>query len=48
MSLSLMVDTTPCTKTTSSENIPEEGYRMFPNLWIRVMSTWLAMMAVFC
>ena len=23
-------------------------YRMFPNLWTRVMSAWVAMMAVFC
>jgi hypothetical protein len=29
-------------------NISEQEYRMFPNLWTRVMSAWLAMMAVFC
>jgi hypothetical protein len=29
-------------------NITEREYRMFPNLWTRVMSAWLAMMAVFC
>jgi hypothetical protein len=29
-------------------NISEKEYRMFPNLWTRVMSAWLAMMAVFC
>jgi hypothetical protein len=23
-------------------------YRMFPNLWTRVMTAWIAMMAVFC
>src|SRR5215469_4242323 len=28
-------------------NITEQEYRMFPNLWTRVMSAWLAMMAVF-
>jgi len=28
--------------------ITENEYRMFPNLWIRVMSAWIAMMAVFC
>ena len=29
-------------------NITEQEYRMFPNLWTRVTSAWLAMMAVFC
>ena len=29
-------------------NITEQEYRMFPNLWTRVMSAWMAMMAVFC
>lgn len=29
-------------------SITEQEYRMFPNLWTRVMSAWLAMMAVFC
>jgi len=29
-------------------NISEQEYRMFPNLWTRVMSAWMAMMAVFC
>ena len=28
--------------------ITADEYRMFPNLWIRVMSAWIAMMAVFC
>ena len=28
--------------------ITENEYRMFPNLWTRVMSAWIAMMAVFC
>jgi hypothetical protein len=28
--------------------ITEQEYRMFPNLWTRVMSAWMAMMAVFC
>jgi hypothetical protein len=28
--------------------ITEHEYRMFPNLWTRVMSAWIAMMAVFC
>jgi hypothetical protein len=28
--------------------ISENDYRMFPNLWTRVMSAWIAMMAVFC
>jgi hypothetical protein len=28
--------------------ITEDEYRMFPNLWTRVMSAWIAMMAVFC
>jgi hypothetical protein len=28
--------------------ITEREYRMFPNLWTRVMSAWLAMMVVFC
>ncbi len=27
--------------------ITENEYRMFPNLWTRVMSAWIAMMAVF-
>jgi hypothetical protein len=29
-------------------SITEQEYRIFPNLWTRVMSAWLAMMAVFC
>jgi hypothetical protein len=29
-------------------SITEEEYQMFPNLWTRVMSAWMAMMAVFC
>ena len=28
--------------------ITEDEYTMFPNLWARVMSAWIAMMAVFC
>jgi len=28
--------------------ITELEYRMFPNLWTRVMSAWMTMMAVFC
>jgi hypothetical protein len=28
--------------------ITEDEYKMFPNLWTRVMSAWIAMMAVFC
>jgi len=28
--------------------ISEQEYRMFPNLWTRAMSVWMAMMAVFC
>jgi hypothetical protein len=28
--------------------ISEYEYRMFPNLWTRVMTAWIAMMAVFC
>jgi hypothetical protein len=28
--------------------ITEQEYRMFPNLWTRVMSAWMGMMAVFC
>ena len=28
--------------------ITEEEYRMFPNLWTRVTSVWVGMMAVFC
>ncbi len=28
--------------------ISEEEYRMIPNLWTRVMSAWIGMMAVFC
>lgn len=28
--------------------ISENEYRMIPNLWTRVMSAWVAMMAVFC
>jgi hypothetical protein len=28
--------------------ITEREYRMFPNLWTRVISAWIAMMAVFC
>jgi hypothetical protein len=28
--------------------LTEDEYRMFPNLWTRVMSAWIAMMAVFC
>jgi hypothetical protein len=28
--------------------LTEQEYRAFPNLWTRVMSAWLAMMAVFC
>ena len=28
--------------------ISEGEYRMFPNLWTRVMSAWIGMMAVFC
>jgi len=28
--------------------ITKNEYRMFPNLWTRVMSAWIAMMAVFC
>ena len=28
--------------------ITESEYKMFPNLWTRVMSAWIAMMAVFC
>jgi hypothetical protein len=28
--------------------ITENEYRMFPNLWTRVMSAWIAMTAVFC
>lgn len=28
--------------------ITHDEYRMFPNLWTRVMSAWIAMMAVFC
>lgn len=28
--------------------ISESEYRMFPNLWTRVMSAWIGMMAVFC
>jgi hypothetical protein len=28
--------------------ISEYEYRMFPNLWTRFMSAWIAMMAVFC
>lgn len=27
--------------------ITEREYRLFPNLWVRVMSAWMAMMAVF-
>lgn len=27
--------------------ITEQEYRMFPNLWVRVMSAWMAMIAVF-
>src|ERR1700733_9677017 len=30
------------------KTITEHEYRMFPNLWTRVMSAWIAMMAVFC
>jgi hypothetical protein len=28
--------------------ITYDEYRMFPNLWTRVMSAWIGMMAVFC
>jgi hypothetical protein len=28
--------------------ITADEYKMFPNLWTRVMSAWIAMMAVFC
>jgi len=28
--------------------ISEDEYRMFPNLWTRVMSAWIGMMAMFC
>ena len=28
--------------------ITKEEYRMFPNLWARVMTAWVGMMAVFC
>jgi hypothetical protein len=28
--------------------ITDNEYRMFPNLWTRVMSAWIAMMAIFC
>lgn len=28
--------------------ITEDEYKMFPNLWTRVTSAWIAMMAVFC
>jgi len=28
--------------------ISYDEYRMFPNLWTRVMSAWIGMMAVFC
>jgi hypothetical protein len=28
--------------------ITADEYKMFPNLWARVMSAWIAMMAVFC
>jgi len=28
--------------------ISEGEYRMFPNLWTRVMSAWIGMMTVFC
>ncbi len=28
--------------------ITEQEYKMIPNLWTRVMSAWIGMMAVFC
>jgi hypothetical protein len=34
-------------KTRILRTITEQEYRMFPNLWVRVMSAWIAMMAVF-
>jgi hypothetical protein len=34
-------------KTQILRTITEQEYRMFPNLWVRVMSAWMAMMAVF-
>jgi hypothetical protein len=32
-------------KSRVIRNITEQEYRMFPNLWIRVMSAWMGMMA---
>jgi hypothetical protein len=34
-------------KSRIIRTITEHEYRMFPNLWTRVMSAWIAMMAVF-
>jgi len=35
-------------KSQVIRKITEPEYRMFPNLWTRVMTSWLGMMAVFC
>ncbi len=34
-------------KSRIIRTITEHEYRMFPNLWTRVMSAWIGMMAVF-
>jgi hypothetical protein len=34
-------------KSRIIRTITEQEYRMFPNLWIRVMTAWIAMMSIF-